>query len=409
METIKRNIPDNIFLLFIIAVAILIPWHVSLTSPPLILSSFLIILPWGYKKKWQYLKENKRNIVFASIYLIFLFAYFISSDKITSLHDLRIKLYFLVIPIIWAACMPFSKKEIKIILGCFVFSCLAFAIFAIGRAAYDFLTTGENNFFYKDLVNFTVIHPSYIGMFAAFAVIIIVYDMMSAADRYSVMKKIASAAAILLLTLFIFLLTAKMAIASILLILNIAFFIWGKKLLGIKKAVLILIAGNIFAVAILFALPYTRERLKLLITFNEVEYDNSVNSRKEIWKATGELISQNTFFGTGSGDAEQELVDTYYKNNFKKGVDERYNTHNQFLQIAVETGLIGLILFLAFLFFCLRLAIRSKNNLYLAFLLLFMLNIFSESMLKSQSGVVFFVFFNTLLGMSRQMVVTKES
>ncbi len=399
METLNRNIPEKIFFILICVIAVLIPVHKTLASPVILLSILLVLISGDYKNKWFRLSGNKRNFIFIGFYLLFLFGYLISENKQEALVDLRVKLYLLLIPIFWAAAISFTKKEIQKILLCFVISCILFAIFALAVAGYHFFVTGENKFYYIDLVSFTFLHPSYIGMFEAFAFIIISIDLIKGWSQFSNKRKWAYLSVLLFLTLFIFLLTAKMAIASLFIFGNIAFFILAKNNLGRKYALLIILSCNIIALTALLSLPYTRERFKLLFTYDEVAYANSVNSRSEIWKASIEVANQALLFGTGSGDAEKELTDAYSRNGFEKGVAEAYNTHNQYLQVLVETGIIGLILFIAFFGFCIRAALIDKNYLYLSFHLLFMVNIFTESMLKTQSGVVFFVFFNTLLGL----------
>jgi O-antigen ligase len=112
-----------------------------------------------------------------------------------------------------------------------------------------------------------------------------------------------------------------------------------------------------------------------------------------------EVSKQHILTGVGTGDSEQVLVETYQENGFQKGVDERYNAHSQYLQVLVDAGIFSLLLMLAVFYFSLRRAIHHTNTLYLCFLLLFLINILTESMLKTQSGVVFYAFFNTLLGL----------
>ncbi len=380
-------------------IAMLIPVHKTLASPVLILSFAGILLSGSYGFKFDQLKENKRYLLFAALFLIFVYGYFISSDMATAARDLEIKLYLFAIPVFYVMLKPFSEKEKRLVLWLFVVTCITFIITALGIALYHFINTGENHFYYKDLLAFTPLHPSYAGMFQAFAAVIIVMHLLTNWGILSSKRKIVLLAALLLITLFIFLLTAKMAIASIFILCSIAFYVWGKQYLGKQKTILIIILGNICALGAMLSLPYTRERIKLLFTYNEVAYDNSVNSRKEIWNAATDVIAQNPLTGTGTGDAEADLIQAYANNGFKLGVEEKYNAHNQYLQILVETGWLGLLAFVGCLFLCLRLAIKHKNYLYLAFLLLWMVNISTESMLDTQSGVVFFSFFNALLAL----------
>lgn len=399
MNLTKRNIPEKIAIGMVAFIAMLIPYHKTLASPVLILSFVTILLSGHYRYKFDQLRENKRYLFLGSIFLIFVLGYFISFNKAVAARDLEIKLYLLAIPLFYVLLHPFTTKEKNRILWLFVIACLSFIGLALGIAMYDFVAAGENHFYYKDLLAFTPLHPSYAGMFQAMAAVIIVMHLLKNWETISRKWRILFLLALVLITLFIFLLTAKMAIASIFILLSCAFYLLGSQYLGKRKVILIIIAGNIFALAFMWSLPYTRERIKLLFTYNEVAYDNSVNSRKEIWTAAIDVFQANPIVGTGTGDAETDLVAVYALNGFKLGVVERYNAHNQYLQILVETGLLGFSLFIAFLVGCLRLAIRTKNYLYLAFLLLWMVNIATESMLETQSGVVFFSFFNVLLAL----------
>jgi O-antigen ligase len=400
----QRNIQEKIVIGLVAAIAMLIPFHKTLASPVLILTFLIILLSGNYRNKLSALTNNSRYLIFASGFLIFVFGYFISGDTTAAARDLEIKLYLLLIPVFFVLIQPFTDKEKKNILWLYVIACLLFIVVAMSIALYHFITTGENHFYYKDLLSFTPLHPSYAGMFQAFAAVVIVMHLLTNWELISKMWRMLFLICLLVITLFIFLLTAKMAIASIFILLSVSFYLWGKQFLGKRKTIGIIIIGNIMALGLMLSLPYTRERIKLLFTYNEVAYDNSVNSRKEIWRAAGDVIGANPLIGTGTGDAEADLVQAYEKNGFKLGVEERYNAHNQYLQILVETGWLGLIAFIGWLGWCLRLAFRTQNHLYLAFLLLWLVNISTESMLETQSGVVFFSFFNCLLALHSRRI-----
>lgn len=395
----QRNITEKIAFGMICIVAMLIPFHKTLASPMLILSFFTILISGNYRYKLNRLLHNKRYLFFGSLFLLFVFGYFISTNTQLAWRDLEIKLYLLAIPLFYAVIHPFTAKERKWILDLFVIACVAFIVVALGIAIYHLIATGENHFYYKELLAFTPLHPSYAGMFQAMAAVILVMNLLINWETIPRKWRILQLSIIFVITLFIFLLTAKMAIASVFILLSIAFYLLGSQFMGKKKAVIIIVAGNLFALALMWSLPYTRERIKLLFTYNEVAYDNSVNSRKEIWTAAIDVIKANPLVGTGTGDAEADLIAAYERNGFKLGVQEKYNAHNQYLQILVETGIVGFLCFIGFLFLCIRIAIRYKNYLYLAFLLLWIVNIATESMLETQSGVVFFSFFNVLLAL----------
>jgi O-antigen ligase len=220
--------------------------------------------------------------------------------------------------------------------------------------------------------------------------------------RWNLMLKFKKAlyiSIIIFLLLFVLLLTAKTAIISAFIFLNIAFIDWGKKYAGTLKTILSLVLINTIIVMLLFSLPFTRERFRLLLTYNDVIYENSVNSREEIMRSGMQMAADNIFTGTGSGDVTSDLVEYYKQNNFQQGVKGRYNAHNEYLQVLLETGFAGLIFFILIFIYSIRHALQRRNFIYLTFLLLFMINIATESMLKTQSGVVFYAVFNSLLGL----------
>jgi O-antigen ligase len=79
----------------------------------------------------------------------------------------------------------------------------------------------------------------------------------------------------------------------------------------------------------------------------------------------------------------------------ERGLDEiakiEYNSHNQFLQLAVEVGIFGLLCLLTLLVLLFRMGIRYKNELLIWIGLNFIFNAFFESMLQQQSGIVFYI------------------
>jgi O-antigen ligase len=121
-----------------------------------------------------------------------------------------------------------------------------------------------------------------------------------------------------------------------------------------------------------------------------------VQMRLAKWYFTIEAGQQSWLFGTGTGDDEDALLDTYKKNNFKEGYIPRFNAHNQFLQTWLGLGIIGLIILILNLFIPLFLAFKERNLYYCIFLILIISFCLTESVLCRQHGVVFYSFFNSL-------------
>jgi O-antigen ligase len=69
-----------------------------------------------------------------------------------------------------------------------------------------------------------------------------------------------------------------------------------------------------------------------------------------------------------------------------------YNTHNQFLEALLQTGIIGLICFMMICFEMIRMAVKQENRLLSALVLLLLAYTFNESVFETQYGLVLFTF-----------------
>lgn len=126
------------------------------------------------------------------------------------------------------------------------------------------------------------------------------------------------------------------------------------------------------------------------------EQHNSVNVRYGIIHCTFDLLEEHWLLGTGAGNQRVALEVCY------KGLDTpvystaEFNTHNQYLDLWLSFGLIGLVAVVAIYWLPLRLALRSGEALYLGFILLFVICCVTENLLARQMGVVFYAVFNSL-------------
>jgi len=123
---------------------------------------------------------------------------------------------------------------------------------------------------------------------------------------------------------------------------------------------------------------------------------HSVVMRWVYWKNAFRIFKENILLGVGTGDL-QDAFNQEYK--LQTVLSEKYylRAHNQYITYTISFGLIGLGWFLFFLcypFFKLKL---YNNFLYLAFFCVALLSMVTEDTLETQVGVMFFVFFNTIL------------
>jgi O-antigen ligase len=176
-----------------------------------------------------------------------------------------------------------------------------------------------------------------------------------------------------------------------------------RKRLRVGLLTLLLIVAA--SVMIISKLPVVKERFLEVFGVNKtsdwVYGDPQRNqpipdARLVKWQSALDVIRDNWLFGVGSGDVQDELNKQYEAHDFQAGITEQFNTHNQFLQTWVGTGLMGLAVFIATLIVSVAKAIRLKNHFFLLFMALFVICCLTESMLERQFGILFYVIFSSL-------------
>jgi len=118
--------------------------------------------------------------------------------------------------------------------------------------------------------------------------------------------------------------------------------------------------------------------------------------RLEFWKIGWQIIKRKPLYGVGTGDVQRAYNNQYQMSRTKLSKEWWKRSHNQFMAITIGLGIIGLIVFLFYLFYP---AITIKNNHYLfsSFLIISLLSMLNEDTLETQVGVAFFGFFYSLL------------
>jgi O-antigen ligase len=125
--------------------------------------------------------------------------------------------------------------------------------------------------------------------------------------------------------------------------------------------------------------------------------DEKSNPRIMIWKSAVNIIKKHKLIGVGIGDVKKELVDEYERIGEKEMAAERLNCHNQYLEIMLENGIIGLLIFLTLIGTMFYISFSEKNLLYSIFILIMIVFFIFESVLKRLPGITFFALFSFLL------------
>ena len=262
----------------------------------------------------------------------------------------------------------------------------------------QFISTQNPYFlFYSALSKFQ--HPSYLYMYLDWCIIALLYFLFK-----NIIQKY-NWAFILLISFFSFytlLLESKTGISILSLIIITSIIIC----FVLKKYKIAIITILTMLIGFIFYMQFVPEKSnRIALAFKSVKEQNNKQknntfTRFIIWENAYLILHNNWILGKGTGDVEESLEQAYKQINtseLQTAIKNNFNAHNQYLQTFIAIGIIGETILLGCLFIPLYLSIIQRNYLYLCFLLLIIINLFSESMLERQAGIVFYALFNIIL------------
>lgn len=149
--------------------------------------------------------------------------------------------------------------------------------------------------------------------------------------------------------------------------------------------------------------PGIRTRIMKILMGYEVYLKNgdpsgsSVMQRIEYSKASISLIKKNFWFGVGTGDIENQLIDQYNRINSGLKSEYMFHAHNQFFAIFITFGVFGFLWFVFALFYPPAKTARFGDYFFLTFFLIIIWSMLSDDTLETQAGATLFAFFMSLL------------
>ena len=162
----------------------------------------------------------------------------------------------------------------------------------------------------------------------------------------------------------------------------------------------LLISASI-AVCIL-SLRVFRERY--LITLRNDLYENrgivEINGRFDRWNTAVDLIKKSPVIGTGSGSELPLLRNLYYEKKMYVSYLLSLNVHNQYLSFLINSGIAGLLVYLATIGWGFWQSFRNRDLLLFSFVLVLTMVSLSEDLLDVNKGIFFYAFFFPFLILS---------
>lgn len=356
--------------------------------------------------------KRRNTLAFALLYFLYLAGLLYTTDFIYAGFDLEVKLSLLIFPLIFAtADVGFlNPGSLRTVMKVYVAGCFAGSMILFIHAFILWREGVEAAFYYTSLGWYY--HASYYAMYLNFAIAFIILELIPSKAQTGEgttlrktgsfgMYRIVLLALLLWFFVFIFLLSSKMGLIGmvVLALLASCWLVFGKKMVLSGVMVFALFCLAFFSGTRVFSVAASRmeQGAETLSKSGKPEKAKSTADRIEIWKVSFDIIRANPLIGVGTGDVKDVLIEKYQEKNIKHALEYKLNAHNQYLQTFMTLGFPGFLTLLLMLFLPSVAALRRKQLLYFAFLLLFAINISVESMFETQAGVVWYAFFNMVL------------
>ncbi len=371
---------------------------------------------WGCSRILEIAKNKKSKLILFSFptFLFILFIAYFSWQLVSLLYSENIKtgwnvlfsrLSLILFPLVLL--IPGEKilNNIKFLLKLFSISTAIFVLFCYFHSLLVSISFINGNivfnphppegywmsYFFGNYFSVNQ-HPSYLAMFVIFSTIY------SFETGFDLLKKSKASyfwfGMGVFLPVSLYFLSSRSGILSCLILLP-AYFIY--RFRNNRKRIFLLLLVFVF---VLIPVLSTNERVKIIIdevTNNKVMKIVHDDGRLNIWKSTIRIIKQNTLLGVGIGDVRDELHKEYVKIGDQDLIDNNYNVHNQFLEVFVESGIVGLSIFVLILLSILFMSFRTGNILFALFLFMMIIFFMFETVLYRLAGVAFFSLFSFLL------------
>jgi O-antigen ligase len=294
--------------------------------------------------------------------------------------------------------VPQTTRLLKLFIG---FLLLALIIcLCVSSYCFYFRKASSDTFFYHNLARPIGQHAVQLSILCYVA---FVYALTLKRETTATWQSLFLNFSIPLLALFIFLLSSRLVL--VITLVSLLYFLT-KNIRTTKKwrwaipMILIAVAGFFITPVAARFKEITREsaNIRHREIFDANVYFNGVEFRLLQFKIVPSILSSQHcwIIGTGAGDAQEALNKKYRELNMYQGSGSfekgyiGYNTHNQFLETLLQSGIIGILIFAAIFGYYLRLILVSDNKAYQLSLIIICAYCLNESVFETQYGIILF-------------------
>ena len=394
---IQDNLENKISYYHLLAFLIMLPFDMFYSELILIslLAHTLIHL-----KKAKILSLSKPFFVLSSIYLLTIICSVHSVDRQQAFNDFGKHLAILLFPFIFSVTNLNVEKYKSPLLKAFATICVltslylfidAFRIIQYNKLPFAYIINPA--FTNHNFSSPIELHATYFSMYISLSLMVLLHLFIKSSKKT---QRILYTACIIILLLALIQLASRAVIIATLLIINFAlpFFLLHKP----ARRNFIICSLLLSSLAILSVTTIDSFKKRLV---TELKKDlqkpetgfQTFESRASRWKIALKLIEQAPIIGYGSGSEGKILKEKYYQNRMYVSYLNELNAHNEYLSIMLNSGAIGLIIYLYLLTTGFINLFRKRDFFFASFLIIIVVVSVSENILDTNKGVFFFGFF----------------
>lgn len=355
-------------------------------------------------------KERGAMMYMVLLFAVYLFSFLISDDKNIGSQKLLLKSSYLYFPLVFAL-TKWDREKLLRVMDFFVYGCVLQVVISLITAwiSSDFGFVWAEFSYVKLSFN---LHPSYAALLINVGLVFTSLRLLlNFKTNRSFKGSFWRIILIFVFTGYVVLLASKAGMLSygvVLLFLIVYSYIYlkSKKItLGIILG-LIIISGSSYSL-----LGYTASHRYTALKKSVIERDKIDNKPKKLsssqkrmvlWKNSWESIKKSNFLGYGIDDGKQALQRNLKRNEEELVHSLNHNAHNQFLEILLSIGGLGLVLLLLILFYS-TFGFGGFNLVSFFLLIIIALNLGLESMMEKQTGSIPIIWLLCLLASAKSM------
>lgn len=400
---------------FLALIAFSMPINYRLTIYLVAISSFIWLLSLNWYFNYKDILRYKNVAVLIVLWFLYAISLLYSKNISKGVADITQKLSLLVLPLIFITSWDDIKIYKRNILYSYLLGLILVSFYLIYRAfwySYNFAdnsfnsipldTPWENYFLYFRFTH--PYHPTYLSLYLCLGLAIVIYSFLEIRKTF-VRLGLILVYLLFLATIYLSSSKAGLVVGAIVFIISI-FWIIGRKsriYAGVASAIIAILV-IIFMLnnsRVVYFIDYIRGKVDTAWSADQIAFQNKLKSeatvRLDIWKSILNSIDNEWLLGVGVGDTKDVLINGYRKNGVSYAANMELNAHNQYLEVFVGLGILGLVILLLILSIGYRTAFLEKNMLLFNFIMIISINMFFESIIERFWGMFFFSFFYCLL------------